>query len=163
MSTSPTPPTPSTHIYLSTRLSKLWKQSSHWCTKRSRKSQKWWNTSKLKLLLRWFNRHQSLQHTNLSSPPFTKWDGTPPTTPSSSQKLQHTNQKHFTQACTTRQKKAYKHLSVAIYANMLASLPQSVSSMLLNDLRFTSNRITIIWHSITHLNPSSSENILLDI
>ena len=58
---------------------------------------------------------------------------------------------------------SYKHLSVAIYANMLASLPQSVSSMLLNDLRFASNRITIIWHSITHLDPSSSENILLGI
>ena len=44
---------------------------------------------------------------------------------------------------------------------MLASIPRSVSSMLLKDTRFYSDRIAMISNLSTHLNPSSSENLLL--
>ena len=56
-----------------------------------------------------------------------------------------------------------KHLRAAISSNMLALLPQSVSSMFLNDAIFASYGITILYHLLTHLNPSYSENLLLAI
>ena len=58
---------------------------------------------------------------------------------------------------------ASKHLSVTFGADILASLPQEVLSMFLNDIIFASNGIAILSHLLTHLNPSSSENLLLDI
>ena len=46
---------------------------------------------------------------------------------------------------------------------MLLSLPWSPSSMFLNNDRFSFDRIAMILHIITQLNPSSSENFLLTI
>ena len=46
---------------------------------------------------------------------------------------------------------------------MLASLPSSISSMFLNDARFASDGIAMLSSLITHLNPSSNENLLLAI
>ena len=56
-----------------------------------------------------------------------------------------------------------RQLSVAIRSDMLDSLPSSLSSMLLNDARFVSYGITILSSLLTHLNPSSNENLLLAI
>ena len=90
------------------RLSTLWQRSLHWCTKRSSKMRLWWHTSKPALLLRWYNRHGSPRHTNLSAPPFQNGTGCCPPPPSSSHKLQHTSQKRFTQACKTGQEQRQK-------------------------------------------------------
>ena len=54
-------------------------------------------------------------------------------------------------------------MSAAISANILVSLPQAVSSLFLNDIRFASDRIAMLSNLLTHLNPSSSENLLLTI
>ena len=56
-----------------------------------------------------------------------------------------------------------RHLSVAISLDILASLLSSISSMFLNEARFASDGITILSSLITHLNPSSNENLLLAI
>ena len=56
-----------------------------------------------------------------------------------------------------------RHLSVAISLDMLASLLSSISSMLLNDTRFMSDGIAMLSSLITHLNPSSNEDLLLAI
>ena len=56
-----------------------------------------------------------------------------------------------------------KHLSVAISSDTLFSLPHSVSSIFLNDARFASNGIDVMLSLLTHLNPSSSKNLLLAI
>ena len=58
---------------------------------------------------------------------------------------------------------ASKHLSITISADMLASLPQSVSSMFLNNTIFVSDRIAMFSHLLSHLNSSSSDNLLLAI
>ena len=55
------------------------------------------------------------------------------------------------------------HLSVAISTNILPWLPRAVSSMFLNKNRLASDGIAVIFHLLTHLNPSSSENLLLAI
>ena len=46
---------------------------------------------------------------------------------------------------------------------MLASIPSSISSMFLNNARFVSDGIKMLSSLITHLNPYSNENLLLDI
>ena len=60
-------------------------------------------------------------------------------------------------------KPANKHLSVAISADILMSLPRSVLSMFLNEIIFTPNGIAMLSHLLTHLNPSSSGNLLVAI
>ena len=56
-----------------------------------------------------------------------------------------------------------RDLSFAISSDMLASLPSSISSSFLNNARFASDGIAILSSLITHLNPSSNENLLLAI
>ena len=56
-----------------------------------------------------------------------------------------------------------RQLSVTISEDMLLSLPQDLSSMFLNDAQFVFNGITILLYLLNHLNPYSSENILLVI
>ena len=63
----------------------------------------------------------------------------------------------------TQTTQSSKHLSVTISVDTIASLLQSVSSMFLNDARFASDGIAILLHLLTHLKPSSSENLLLEI
>ena len=63
----------------------------------------------------------------------------------------------------TQTTQAIKHISVTIRSDMLASIPQSISSMFLNNARFASYRIVMLSHLLTHLNPSSRENLLLSI
>ena len=46
---------------------------------------------------------------------------------------------------------------------MMASLPQAVLSMFLNDIIFTLERIAMLSFLLTHLNPYSSGNLLLAI
>ena len=58
---------------------------------------------------------------------------------------------------------ATKHIRIVISVDMLSSLTHAVSSMFLNDARFYSNRISMFLSLLTHLNFSSSENILLMI
>ena len=58
----------------------------------------------------------------------------------------------------TQMTTANKHLSVAISANMLSSLPCAVSSMFLNNTRFNSDGIAVLLSFITHLNHSSNKN-----
>ena len=98
-------------------------------------------------------------------PPFPKWDGTPPKTPIflaqvTTYKAEAFYARVHDWTCTTP---ASRKLSVAIISHILASLPLSISSMLLNDARFTSDGITMLSLLITHLNPSSSKNLLLVI
>ena len=50
-----------------------------------------------------------------------------------------------------------------ISADMLASLPGTVSPMLLNGKSLPSDEIAMISHFLTHLNPSSSKNLILAI
>ena len=56
-----------------------------------------------------------------------------------------------------------RQLSVAISSDMLALLLSSISSIFLNDARFASDGIVMLLSLITHLNPSSNENLLLEI
>ena len=95
-------------------------------------------------------------------PPFPKWDGTPPTTPLFLAQVATYKSEAFYSGVQdwTRTTLENKHISVAISANMLASLPWSVSSMFLNGIRFASDGITMLSYLLTHLNPSSSENLL---
>ena len=46
---------------------------------------------------------------------------------------------------------------------MLVLLPRAVSSMFLNDTKFASDGIATLYNLLTHLNPPSSENLLLSI
>ena len=91
---------------------------------------------------------------------FTKWDGTPTTkillfTQGATYKLEayYSVIKDWTK--TTQ---SSKQLSVEISDDMLASLPCAVSSVLLNDTRFTFNWIAMLLHLLTHLNPLYSKN-----
>ena len=52
---------------------------------------------------------------------------------------------------------------VAFSDDMLASIPLSVSLMLLNNARFESEGIAMLFHLLTHLKPYSRENLLLAI
>ena len=98
-------------------------------------------------------------------PPFPKWYGAPLTNPIFPAQVVTYKAEAFYSCVHIRMQttQASKNLSVAISADMLALLPQSVSSMFLNDTSFASYRIAMISHLLTHLNPSSSENILLAI
>ena len=62
-----------------------------------------------------------------------------------------------------RATKTDKHLSITIKVNIMESLPFAVSSMFLNDIIFDSDEISMLSHLLTHLIPSSSENLLLAI
>ena len=54
-------------------------------------------------------------------------------------------------------------LSVAISSDMLALLPSLISLMFLNDATFASDGIAMLPYLLTHLKPSSNENLLLAI
>ena len=56
-----------------------------------------------------------------------------------------------------------RDLGLAISSDMLALLPSSISSIFLNNARFASDGIGMLSSLITHLNPSSNENLLLEI
>ena len=56
-----------------------------------------------------------------------------------------------------------RELSVAISSYMLASLPSFILSMFINGARFASDGIAMLSYLLTHLNPSSNENLLLAI
>ena len=98
-------------------------------------------------------------------PPFPKWDSTPPTTPLLiSQITTYKSEAYYAVVldwmCTTL---VSRKLRVAISSNMLASLPSSISSMFLNDARFTSDGIAMLYLLLTHLNTYSRKNLLLNI
>ena len=63
----------------------------------------------------------------------------------------------------TQTTQAIKHISVTIRSDMLASIPQSISSMFLNNARFASDGIAMLSLFLTHLKPSSIGNLLLAI
>ena len=98
-------------------------------------------------------------------PPFPKWDGTPQTTHLFLAQFSTYKSKAFYSGVHnwTQTTQASKHLSVAISANILASIPREVSLMFLNDTRFASDRIAMLSRLLTRLNLSSSENLLLAI
>ena len=98
-------------------------------------------------------------------PPFQKWDGTPTTTPlflaqiaTHKSKAFYVGVKNWTQRTQTN-----RHISVSISSDIPDSLPSSIPLMFLNDARFTSDRIAILFSLLNHLNPSSNENVLLAI
>ena len=98
-------------------------------------------------------------------PLFPKWDGTLPTTPLFLAQIETYKAKAFYTSVHvwTQTTPTTRQLSVAISSDMIASLPSSISSMFLNDTRFVSDEITMLSLLITHLNPSSNENLLLAI
>ena len=94
-----------------------------------------------------------------------KWDGTPTTTPLflaqiATYKAEALYARVHDWNCTTL---ASRQISAAISSDMLALFPSSISSMFLNEARFVSDRIAMIYSLLTNLNPSSSENLLLAI
>ena len=98
-------------------------------------------------------------------PPFPKLGGAPPTTPLFLAQIATHKAESFYYGvhdwmCTTP---ASGQLGVAISSDMLALLPSSISLMFLNDTRFTSDGIAMIYSLLTHLSPSSRENLLLAI
>ena len=114
---------------------------------------------------------QLLQHTTIAqehklhSLPFKKWYGTSHNTPLFFAQVATYKSEAFysdVQECT-RTTTANKHISVSISANILVLLPREVLSMFLNEKRFTPDEIAMIYHLLAHLNPSSSENLLLEI
>ena len=56
-----------------------------------------------------------------------------------------------------------RQLSIAISLDMLDSLLPSISSIFISDARFASDGITMLPSLISHPNPSSNENLLLEI
>ena len=116
-------------------------------------------------LLRPPRNHQLLDNTNNSAPPFQKWYGTPPTTPLFlAQFLTYKSEAFYAGVHDwTHTTQSSKHFSILISADMLVSLPRSVSLVIFNDAIFASDSIVMISHLLTHLNPSSSENLLLYI
>ena len=98
-------------------------------------------------------------------PPFPKWYGIPPTTPLLlAHILTYKAESFYTGVhdwtCTTP---ASRQLNVIIRSNILDLLPSSISSMFLNESRFASEGITMIYLFLTHPNPSSSEKLPLAI
>ena len=98
-------------------------------------------------------------------PPFTKWDGTPPTTPLFLDQIAVYKANAFYDRVDDwlHTTPTNQQLSVTISSDILDSLPSSISSMLFNDARFVSNAIAMLSSLLTHLNPSSNENLLLAI
>ena len=98
-------------------------------------------------------------------PPFPKWDGTLPTITMLIEQIETYKAEAFyagvhdwTQTTPTN-----RQLSVTISSDMMYSLPSSISSMFLNDARFASDRIAMLSSLLTHLKPSSNENLLISI
>ena len=79
-------------------------------------------------------------------PSFPKWDGTPPTTPIFLVQIATYKDKAFYSGVHdwTRNTLTNQQLSVAMRSDMLPLLPSSISSMLLNYKRFTSDGITML-------------------
>ena len=63
----------------------------------------------------------------------------------------------------TKTTPAEKDLSAAISADIMVSLPRVVSSMFLNNKTFDSDRIAMLSHLLSHINPLSSKNLRLAI
>ena len=101
----------------------------------------------------------------LQRPPFPKWDGTLPTTPLLLAQIETYKAKAFYASIQywTKTTQTTRQISVAIISDILASLQASISSMFLKNARFASDGITILSSLITHRNPSSNENLLLEI
>ena len=99
------------------------------------------------------------------SPPFPKWDGTQPKNPLVLAQIEtHKAEAFYAGVHDWMQTTPTNgQLSVATSSDMLASLPSSISLMLLNDAIFASDGITMLLSLLTHLNPSSNENHLLAI
>ena len=98
-------------------------------------------------------------------PPFPKWDGTLPTITMLIEQIETYKAEAFyagvhdwNQTTPTN-----RQLSVTISSDMMYSLPSSISSMFLNDARFASDRIAMLSSLLTHLKPSSNENLLISI
>ena len=99
------------------------------------------------------------------SPPFQKRYGTPSTTPLLlAQLVTYKSEACYSIfhncTCTTQ---ANKHLRVTISYEIMASIPRKVSSMFLNHTIFDSEGIFMLSQLLTHLNSSSSENLILAI
>ena len=98
-------------------------------------------------------------------PPFTKWDRTLPTPPLFLAQIETYKAEALYSSVHdwTLTTPSTRQLSTAISSDMLALLPSLISLMFLNDERFTSDGIAMLSSLITHLNPSSNENLLLEI
>ena len=98
-------------------------------------------------------------------PLFPKWDGTLPTDPLFLAQIETYKYKAIYSGIHnwTQKTQTARQLRVAIRSDILASLLSPISSMFLNDARFVSDGIKMLSSLITHLNPSSNENLLLAI
>ena len=104
-------------------------------------------------------------HFKPQRPPFPKWEGTLPTTPLIPAQIETYKAEAFYASIHnwTQTKSTTRQISVSISSDMLASLPALILLMFLNDARFASEGITMLSSLITRLNPSSNENLLLEI
>ena len=105
------------------------------------------------------------QTLNIQRSPFPKWYGTPPSKIMFLEQVDNYRSETYYPSvsywiCTTL---STRHISVSISANMLPSLPRAQSSMFLNDAHFVYDGISVLSHLLYHLNPSSSDNLLLAI
>ena len=98
-------------------------------------------------------------------PPFPKWDGTLPTTPLFLAQTKTYKAEDFYASTHdwTKTTQTTRKLSVSISSDMLASIPSLISLMFQKNAIFSSDGITMMSSLITHLNPSSNENLLLAI
>ena len=105
------------------------------------------------------------QTLDIQHPPFPKFYGIPTTKALFLSIVDHYKSKAYYAniADWSQTTSTSKHLSAAISAYMLSAFPQALSYMFLNYARFSSYRILMMLYLIYHLNPSSSENLLLAI
>ena len=98
-------------------------------------------------------------------PPFPECDGTPPTTSLFLSQIATYKAEDFYYGVHdwTHITPTNRQLSVAISSDMLDFLPSSISLMFQNDARFVSDGIAILSSLLTHLNPYSNKNLLLEI
>ena len=103
------------------------------------------------------------QTLKIQRPPFPKWYGTPPYKPIFLAQEENYKAKAYYSIISdwNRTILSTRHISVSISADMLQSLPRSISSMFLNDARFASNGISLLSHILSRLNLLSSKNLLL--
>ena len=98
-------------------------------------------------------------------PPFPKCDSTLPTTSLLLAQIETYKAEAFYAGVQdwTQTTPMTRQLSIAISSDIMALLPSSISSMFLNDAKFVSYGIEILSSLITHPNPSSNKNLILEI
>ena len=102
---------------------------------------------------------------NIQRSPLPKWYGTPLSKPMFLAQVENYKSKAYYSSVSEWSRTTLSTINFSVYisADMLSYLPRSLSSMFLNYTRFSSNSIAMLSHILSHLNPSSSDNLLLTI